>query len=76
MCHTEAHVILVAFEVAADTRDAAQDALMDRMVPMLQSRDETSPVESWWIAEDDRRDGSDAHSAVFVPMGTQHTMGA
>jgi hypothetical protein len=29
-------------------------------------------VESWWIAEDDRHDGSDNDSAVFVHTGSQH----
>lgn len=28
-------------------------------------------VDSWWVAEDDRHDGSDRDSAIFVPMGTQ-----
>ena len=32
-------------------------------------------VQEWWIAEDDRRDGSDNDSAVFVPFGTQHAAG-
>jgi hypothetical protein len=30
------------------------------------------PIEvSWWVAEDDRTDGSDNDSAVFVPFDTQ-----
>ena len=28
-------------------------------------------MECWWIAEDDRRDGSDNDSAVFVHPGKQ-----
>ena len=28
-------------------------------------------VTEWWVAEDDRQDGSDNASAVFVPKGTQ-----
>jgi hypothetical protein len=28
-------------------------------------------ITSWWIAEDERYDGSDNDSAVFVPMGQQ-----
>jgi hypothetical protein len=29
-------------------------------------------LECWWVAEDDRRDGSDNDSAVFVNPGAQH----
>jgi hypothetical protein len=32
---------------------------------------EDSPIDCWWIAEDDRHDGSDNDSAVFVPRGAQ-----
>lgn len=56
------HVILVACVVEADTRDAAQDVVMALL-----------PFNEWWIAEDDRRDGSDNDSAVFVPQGSQQS---
>jgi hypothetical protein len=61
------HVFLVAFTVHGQTRDQAQDRLMAQLVPVLRGHNPTSPVESWWVAEDDRRDGSDCDSAVFVP---------
>lgn len=65
-------VFLVAFGVSgAASRDAAQDLLMAE----LQSRlplgagplNATAYVEEWWVAENDRRDGSDNRSATFVP---------
>jgi len=30
-----------------------------------------SAIDAWWIAEDDRHDGSDNDSAIFVPRGGQ-----
>ena len=46
---------------------AAQATLM-RQLPKPGSND----IDSWWIAEDERDDGSDNDSAVFVPKGDQH----
>lgn len=60
-----AHTILVAFCVNADTREAAQRLLMRRL-PRCDADFHTT-IDSWWIAEDDRVDGSDNDSAVFVP---------
>lgn len=65
------YVVVVAFGVEADTMKDAQEALMEKLVPLLQSRDANSQITEWWIAEDERYDGSDLDSAVFVPMGTQ-----
>ena len=65
------HTVLVAFTVEADTRAEAHAALQRRLIPTLRHEDATSPVESWWIAEDDRTDGSDCDSAVFVDAGKQ-----
>lgn len=65
------HVILVAFEVNGTTREQAERKLHERLVPVLRSRDALSPVESWWVAEDERFDGSDCDSAVFVKPGKQ-----
>jgi len=63
------HTILVAFTVYAANREDAQRRLM-RLLPRP-SRDGIGTLDSWWIAEDDRIDGSDNDSAVFVPMGSQ-----
>lgn len=60
------HTILVAFTVYAPDWTAAQATLM-RQLPKPGSND----IDSWWIAEDERYDGSDNDSAVFVPMGKQ-----
>ena len=63
-----AHTILVAFTVHATTMEQARHRLMVQLpggVPDL------NHVDSWWIAEDERYDGSDNDSAVFVPKGKQ-----
>ncbi len=39
-------------------------------------KSEDPVVEEWWIAEDDRHDGSDNDSAIFVPRGSQQDMRA
>jgi hypothetical protein len=59
------HVFLVAVTVEAEDRETAERHLHT----VLPTPGEE--VESWWIAEDDRRDRSDNDSAVFVPLGTQ-----
>jgi hypothetical protein len=33
-----------------------------------------SGIDCWWIAEDDRHDGSDNDSAIFIPRGAQQDM--
>lgn len=66
-----AHTILVAFTVHAPTMEQAQARLMDRL-PNPEA-DGHAVIDSWWIAEDERYDGSDNGSAVFVPMGKQVT---
>jgi len=35
---------------------------------------EDGNIDSWWIAEYDRHDGSDNDSAIFVPRGSQSDM--
>ena len=51
------HIFLVAFCITDEReRDAAQHLLINRL-------------DSWWMAEDDRLDGNDCDSAVFVPQG-------
>lgn len=73
------HVILVAFTVFGDTRETAEAALTQAIdIYHLQERvtvvdpDGNYPaVDSWWVAEDDRNDGSDNDSAVFVTPGNK-----
>jgi hypothetical protein len=76
------HVFLVGVVVDTDlpestgsthgnSRQAAEVALHDALIPTLHSRDRRSAVESWWIAEDDRTDGSDLDSATFCKRGSQ-----
>ena len=69
MDYTE-HTILVAFTVYAPTWEQAQRLLMDRL-PNPWLADGHAVIDSWWIAEDERYDGSDNDSAVFVPKGKQ-----
>lgn len=71
------HVILVAVSVVAETRESAELYLHHRLPRPGDELPETGGtyVESWWVAEDDRRDGSDNDSAVFVPKGTQAVNG-
>jgi hypothetical protein len=57
-------VVLIAVEVRASSQAEAQELMRQ---PSLAGQH----VESWWFAEDDRHDGSDLDSAVFVPMGEQ-----
>lgn len=59
------HTILVAFAVNATDRAEAQRLLMQRL-PNPES-DFHEVIDCWWIAEDDRIDGSDNDSAFFIP---------
>jgi hypothetical protein len=59
------HTILVAVTVEAPTK-AEAERLLYQHLPHVKGA-----VTSWWIAEDDRQDGSDCDSAIFVPRGSQ-----
>lgn len=59
-------VFLVAFTIEGETRDIAETRLSN-ILPMPGYMG----IESWWIAEDSRHDGSDNDSAVFVTKGYQ-----
>lgn len=68
----EEHVILVAVSVTIEdggtSREQAEKALHVRLnTPGFRTPNSSTYVDSWWIAEDDRRDGSDCGSAVFIP---------
>jgi hypothetical protein len=69
-------VILVAVSVVGDdlSMTQAQEAaarLLPRPGTGVIDKGRLVAVESWWIAEDDRVDGSDNDSAVFVSPGRQ-----
>lgn len=74
------HTILVAIDVEAPSRELAQEALTSWMPTPREGytylSDRGSAVlDSWWIATDDRIDGSDRDSAVFVRPGLQQDAG-
>lgn len=68
------HVILVAFHVDASATDAkfSRAQAMEHMYSAIAHDEYSGPGElSYWIAEDDRIDGSDCDSAVFCNPGNQ-----
>lgn len=76
---TDEHVILVAFQVRAGDEGLENESRADVMGSLMEGLKELGPlgtdnvfgVECWWVAEDDRTDGSDNDSAVFVHPGKQ-----
>jgi hypothetical protein len=64
-------VILVAFDVSGSDRVDMQDRIIELLVKRFNPYMNAKGIDSWWIAEDDRVDGSDNDSAIFVPMGAQ-----
>ena len=62
----EEFVILVAVNVTARNK-----MLAHQKVHALMPNPDVTDVESWWVAEDQRWDGSDNDSAVFVNVGAQ-----
>lgn len=65
------HVILIAFTVEADTRAEAESVLAANIGIQRLNSDVYTGISSWWVADDDRHDGSDLDSAVFVTPGFQ-----
>lgn len=70
---TEPHTILAAFEVYGRDAEDAQQRLLDGLDDVLD--DDTTDMSAYWIAQDNRIDGSDCDSAVFVPYGAQADVG-
>lgn len=68
---TPEHVFVVGLQVRGETRAEAETTLM-HFLPRPNGLPDPSPVECWWVAEDDRNDRSDNDSAVFVDPGAQH----
>lgn len=58
------HTIIVAITVEAESHKDAQERIM-RSLP--KPSDNTEGITAWWIAEDERFDGSDNDSAIFIP---------
>lgn len=73
MSGTTEHVFLVAVVVEGDanlTREQAEHHLHGVLPKPYSLRDgdpRVPQVQEWWVAEHDRRDGSDNDSAEFVP---------
>src|SRR5690606_32450030 len=57
--------------VAPSEADVQKFLLASPYGPGSEGGPDAARIDSWWIAEDDRRDGSDLDSAVFVPRGAQ-----
>lgn len=63
-------VLLVAFALDTDAqRETAERSLMNLLPRPGADLAAGGQLECWWIAEDDRHDGSDNDSAVFVHPG-------
>jgi len=61
------HIFLVAVSVNGASREHAEARLM-ALLPTVDGE----VITSWWVAEDDRHDGSDNDSACFVRKGNQN----
>jgi hypothetical protein len=66
-------VYLVALQVTGDGTRAEMEEVMRGMLPRPGKQVGAAHLECWWVAEDDRNDGSDNDSAVFVRPGKAHT---
>lgn len=66
-------VLMVAFDIAGTDAKDVQTWLMDNMPPADKHYGDNDEIylDSWWIANDERFDGSDTDSAVFVKKGKQ-----
>lgn len=70
-------VFLVAFCVQGIASREVAEAVLLTHLPRpdgcaVNVEDENNGwLDCWWVAEDDRHDGSDCDSAVFVPKGQQ-----
>lgn len=63
-------VVLVAFHTDSDTAEHGQRVVMHLLDGLIEKSEGT--LIAWWVAEDERYDGSDNDSAVFVHKGMQH----
>jgi hypothetical protein len=74
------YVILVAFEVSSVGGRKEAELRLQSNLPRPSGRPDTEVdnwwLDCWWVAEDDRYDGSDNDSAVFVPVGKQRKWAA
>lgn len=65
-------VLLVAFDLSGPNAQATHEWLHENLPsPGTGGDNDEINLDSWWVANDDRFDGSDADSAVFVPFGKQ-----
>lgn len=68
------HVILVAFQVPAETREKTHEIMVDTMHTARKDATDNNIDLCWWVAENDRTDGSDNMSATFVPYEPQEVV--
>lgn len=66
-------VYLVALQMNGDMPRERMEEAMRRLLPRPGVHSDGAELECWWVAEDDRNDGSDNDSAVFVRPGKAHT---
>lgn len=70
--HKYHDVVMIAFDVEGSNIEDVHNWLMDQM-PEPGTHGDAGEInfDSWWVANDDRFDGSDCDSAVFVAPGKQ-----
>jgi len=61
------HIVIVAFSIYADTHEQAQHVITDQIPYQELIMLSDGAITSWWVAHDNRIDGSDNSSAVFIP---------
>lgn len=65
-------VLLVAFDLRGPNAQATHEWLHENLPsPGTGGDNDEINLDSWWVANDERFDGSDTDSAVFVPIGHQ-----
>jgi hypothetical protein len=66
-------VLMVAFDLKGPNAQNVHQWLMDQM-PETGDHGDFGEInlDAWWVANDERFDGSDTDSAVFVPKGQQN----
>lgn len=70
-------VVLVAFDLQGPDAQTTHEWLHENLpAPGTGGANDEINLDSWWVANDERFDGSDTDSAVFVPKGKQEQVRA